>query len=185
MSRARKGMSKDPEPDRHFETELRQGAGREWLEEAAEDEHLSEILRRRRLDLQGRLRETASRGDRIRAETSGQTFAGVVASVGSDFATIARTEDIVDVVSTHAVWTIETSHTGGTGQAGDVLTFRARLMEIAEGGAQVRLVTSGGPALVGSIDLVATDHIEVSQDSNRLVIPLDLIDAVISSNREF
>lgn len=178
-------MNTGPGSDPHFETELRQGAGREWLEEAAEDEHLTELLRRRRLDLQGRLGETASRGDRVRAETRGQTFAGLVRSVGSDFATVERTEDIVDIVSAHAVWTIEASHTGGTEQTGDVLTFRARLMEIADNGGQIRVVTTGGPALVGTIDVVATDHIEMSQDSNRLVIPLVLIDAVIRSNREF
>ena len=62
-------------PDREVESHLRQGAGREWLEEAAEDEQLTELLRRRRLDLSGRVLELVHRGGRVRAvEVNGRTI---------------------------------------------------------------------------------------------------------------
>lgn len=185
MSRARKSVSQESDPDRHLGSELRQGAGREWVEEAAEDEQLTELLRRRRLDVADRLREASSRGDRVRAETAGQTFAGPIGSIGADFARIDRPEDRVDVVLAQAVWTVEPSPSGGSEQSGSNITFMARLREIADGGGQVRVVTSSGTALVGTIEVVARDHIEMAQDSNRVVIPLGMITALVSSTREF
>jgi hypothetical protein len=59
------------------------------------------------------------------------------------------------------------------------LSFRARLAEIASSGAQVRLVVADGRAVVGSVEVVATDHVEVSQDGNVVVMPIRLIGAVI------
>jgi hypothetical protein len=59
------------------------------------------------------------------------------------------------------------------------LSFRARLAEIASSGAQVRLVVADGRAIVGSVEVVAIDHVQVSQDGNVVVMPIRLIGAVI------
>jgi hypothetical protein len=174
-------MSDGPSRDPEIETELRQGAGREWAEEAAEDEQLTELLRRRRLDLGSRMLEVVHRGERVRAEIGSQTFAGLLTVTGSDFATVARSDDEVDVVLDHAVWTIEPSQSGGAEQSGVSLSFKGRLAEISSQAAMVRIVTNDGRAVVGVIDVVATDHVEVAQDGNRVVIPIPMISAVIRS----
>jgi hypothetical protein len=172
-------------PDRDVESDLRQGAGREWLEEAAEDEKLTELLRRRRLDLAGRVLELVHRGERVRAETGAHTFSGQVMYAGADFATIDRGDDIVEVVLDAAVWTVERSESGGNEQSGDPLTFRARLAEIASNPESVRILVVDGRAIVGSIEVVATDHVEVSQDGNTIIVPIRLIVAVVRSTARF
>ena len=178
MSRARKNMKDRPEQE--IEAQLRHGpAGREWVEEAAEDEKLTELLRRRRLDLGGRILELVHRGERARAETGGQTFSGRVIYAGADFATLDRGEDLVEVVIAAAIWAVEPATAGGREQSGPPLTFRARLAEMAASGAQVRLIVSDGRAIVGPIEVVATDHLEVHQDGNVMVVPIDMIVAVI------
>ena len=172
-------------PDRDVESHLRQGAGREWLQEAAEDEQLTELLRRRRLDLSGRVLELVHRGERVRAETGAHTFSGRVVYAGADFASIDRGDDVVEVVLDSAVWTVERSETGGNEQSGDKLTFRARLAEIAATVEPVRIVVFDGRAIVGSVDVVATDHIELTQDRNTIVIPIRQVVAVIRSTSRF
>jgi hypothetical protein len=171
--------------DREIEEHLRQGAGREWKEEAAEDEQLTELLRRRRLTLGERALELVHRGERVRAETGTQTFSGHVVHAGSDFATVDRGEDLVEVVLDAAVWTIERSAEGGREQSGEALSFKGRLAEIASNSESVRLVVVDGRALVGHIEVVAADHVEMSQDGNTVVVPIRLIVAVIRSNARF
>lgn len=169
-------------PDRDVEDHLRQGVGREWIEEAAEDEKLTELLRRRRLDLGGRALELVHRGERVRAETQGQTFSGRVTYAGSDFATLDRGEDLVEVVLEAAIWTVEPVGTGGREQSGTPLSFRARMAELASLGEQIRVVVTDGRAIVGILGVVATDHIEISQDGNVMVIPIHLIVAIVRPN---
>jgi hypothetical protein len=172
-------------PDREIEEHLRQGAGREWKEEAAEDEQLTELMRRRRLTLGERAVELVHRGERVRAETGTQTFSGHVVYAGSDFATIDRGEDLVEVVLDAAVWNIERSAEGGREQSGDALSLKARLAEIASNSESVRMVVVDGRALVGRIEVVASDYVEMSQDGNTVVVPVPLIAAVIRSNARF
>jgi hypothetical protein len=176
-------MEQTPDPD--IESHLRQGAGREWLEDAAEDEKLTELLRRRKLDLSGRVLELVHRGERVRAETGVHTFAGSVAYAGADFASIDRGDDLVEVVLDSAVWTVERSASGGNEQSGEPLTFRARLAEIAAASESVRLVVVDGRAIVGSIEVVATDHVELTQDDNTIVVPSRQIVAVIRATSRF
>ena len=172
--------------DREMEEHLRQGAGREWIEEAAEDEQLTELLRRRRMSLGERALELVHRGQRIRAETGSQTFTGQVVYAGSDFATVDRGDDLVEVALEAATWVIESSvATGGIEQSGEPLSFKGRLAEVASSLQQVRVIVTDGRALIGSIDVVATDHIEMAQDGNTLIVPITQIAAVIRSNARF
>gem|GEM_PF-1173218 len=183
MSRARKG--RNHVSDREIEEQLRQGAGREWIEEAAEDEQLTELLRRRRLNLSERALELVHRGERVRAETGSQTFTGRVIYAGSDFATVDRGDDHVDVVLDAATWVVEPSTSGGLEQGGEPLSFRGRLAETASGPGAVRMIVADGRALIGSIEVVATDHIEMTQDGNKLVVPIRQIVAVIRPTARF
>jgi hypothetical protein len=171
--------------DREMEEHLRQGAGREWIEEAAEDEQLTELLRRRRMSLGDRALELVHRGQRVRAETGTQTFTGQLVYAGSDFATVDRGDDLVDVVLVAATWVVEAGITGGLDQSGEPLSFKGRLAEVASTTQQVRVIVSDGRALIGSIEVVATDHVEMSQDGNTLVVPMAQVAAVIRSNARF
>jgi hypothetical protein len=149
------------------------------MEEAAEDEQLTELLRRRRLDLSGRMLELVHRGERVRAETGAQTFSGRVVYAGADFASIDRGDDRVEVALDSAVWIVERGESSGSEQSGNKLTFRARLAEIAAATESVRIFVIDGRAIVGSIDVVATDHVEVLQDSSTIVVPIRQIVAVV------
>ena len=172
-------------PDPEIEAHLRQGAGREWLEEAAEDEQLSELMRRRRLVLGDRARELVNRGQRARAEVGSQTFSGHLAYAGSDFATLDRGEDLVEVVLDAAVWTVEHGESGGQEQSGEPLSFKARLAEMAAAPAPVRVILADGRVIMGSVELTAADHVEMTQDGNTILIPIRLIVAVIRPNARF
>lgn len=169
-------------PDPELADHLRQGAGRELREEAAEDERLTELLRRRRLDLGGRLLESVHRGERVRAETGSHNFAGLLVYAGADFATVQRADDVVEVVLAAAVWTVESSPTGGVDQTGEPLTFRARLAEIASTPETVIVALREGRNIVGSIDVVTGDHLDIDQDGSTVLVPLALVTAVIRSS---
>ncbi len=164
---------------------LRQGAGRELRAEAAEDEQLTELLRRRRLDLSGRAAELVVRGSRARFETAAQTFSGHVVYAGSDFATIDRGDDLVEVLYDAATWVVEPGSSQGREQTGEPLSIKARLAEIAANVEPVRVIVMDGRALIGAIDVVATDHLEITQDGNTLIVPLRQICALVRPNARF
>jgi hypothetical protein len=172
-------------PDREIEEHLRQGPGREWREEAAEDEQLTELHRRRRLGLGERMVELVNQGARVRAETAAQTFSGHVVYAGSDFATVDRGDDLVEVVLDAATWVVDAGQSAGREQGGEPLTLKARLSEIAANSESVRVIVGDGRALIGVIELVATDHIEMSQDGSTLIIPLRQISALVRPSARF
>lgn len=179
MSRARNRMTEERENGGYLESELRQGAGREWAEEAAEDEHLSELMRLRRMDLGAKAQELVDQGRRVRVETGPQTFAGAVTFAGSDYAVVARADDVVAVKLDAATWTVEQIEATEQAQPGGAETLTAHLAELSSTGETVRLIVSDGRALVGSISVVATDHLEVDQGGPPVVVPLRMLLAVI------
>lgn len=185
VSRARKGMEKERETHQNLESELRQEAGREWAEEAAEDEHLTELMRRRRLNLGDAAREMVDRGQRVRVETGAQTFAGEVVFAGADYAIVERADDVVSIRLDAAIWTIEQIEVGGHEQSGGAATMKAHLTDIASTDESVRLIVGDGRALIGSIDLVAADYLEVNQDSLSVVVPFAQLVAVIRPRARF
>ena len=180
MSRARKDMDEQQNPDPELESVLRE-AGRGMIEEAAEDERLTELLRRRRLELSDLALEWVHRGQRVRAEAGTQTFAGQVVFAGTDYVTIERVEDQVAVRMDRATWTLEPDHGEGREQTGAATSLKAWLSELADSGEMVRLVVAEGRALVGSVAVVAADQVEVRQDHLVVLVPADLILAVITS----
>lgn len=173
-------MDEQQNPDPELESVLRD-AGREMIEEAAEDERLTELLRRRRMEMSDLALEWVHRGTRVRAEAGTQTFSGQVVFAGTDYVTIERVEDQVALRLDRATWTLEPDHGKGHEQTGPATSLKARLSEWAATGETVRLTVAEGRALVGSITVVAADQVEVQQDHLTVVVPIDLILAVITS----
>ena len=173
-------MSEQENPDPELESVLRE-AGREMIEEAAEDERLTELLRRRRMEMSDLALEWVHRGQRVRAEAGTQTFTGQVVFAGTDYVTIDRGEDQVAVRLDRAIWTLEPDPGEGHEQTGPATSLKARLTELAATGEALRLFVAEGRALVGSVVVVAADQIEFQQDHLTVLVPTDLILAVITS----
>jgi hypothetical protein len=173
-------MNEQQNPDPELESVLRE-AGREMIEEAAEDERLTELLRRRRQGMADLALEWVHRGQRVRAESGTQTFSGQVVFAGTDYVTIERVEDQVALRLDRATWTMEPEHGVGIEQCGDATSLKARLAELAASGETVRLVVAEGRALVGSVAVVAADQVEIRQDHLTVLVPVDLILAVITT----
>ncbi len=179
MSRARKDMDERENPDPELESVLRE-AGREMIAEAAEDERLTELLRRRRQTLADLALEWVHRGQRVRAELGAQNFTGQVVYAGSDYVTLERAEDQVAIPFHRATWTLEPDGNAGTEQLAGVTSLKARLSELEATGETIRVLVGDGRALVGSVAVVASDQIEIRQDHLRVMVPLELIIAVVT-----
>ena len=172
-------MDEQSNPDPELESVLRE-AGREMIAEAAEDERLTELLRRRRQTLSELALEWVHRGQRVRAELGAQTFTGQVVYAGTDYLTLERSEDQVAIPLQRATWTLEPDGTAGTEQLAGATSLKARLSELEATGETIRVLVGDGRALVGSVAVVASDQIEVRQDHLRVMVPVDLIAAVVT-----
>ncbi len=182
MSRARKDMNEGEQPDPDLAAQLRQSAGREWSEEAAEDERLTELLRRRRLELKDLMAELVNRGDRVSVEFGGHSFSGAVAAAGEDFARIMGPGQVADVRLDRARWSVIVSGDPTDEPAGAVESFMALLREFEAGNEIVRLALPGGDMVIGTIVVVAPDHVEMADvDDRRLYVPVEMILATIRS----
>jgi hypothetical protein len=170
-------------PDPNLAAELRQRAGREWNEEAAEDERLTELHRRRRLTLGDMAKEMVNRGDRVSVEFGGHTFSGAVAGAGSDFATIAGPGQVLDIRLEAARWSVLVSDSSAGSRAAAPESFRALLHQHSTSEQVVRLALPGGDMVIGRLSVIAEDHVEVDDvDNRRLVVPMGLILAVVRSS---
>jgi hypothetical protein len=174
-------MENGPDPD--LAAELRQGAGMEWAAEAAEDERLTELGRRRRLTLQDVAKEMVNLGQRASLEFSGHTFSGAVVWAGEDFATIQGAGQLCDVKLEAATWSVipvtEPADTWNMGPE----SFRAVLFEHAESGVVLRLCFPAGELALGSVDVVAGDHVEFKDaDGRHLYVAINRILAIIRSS---
>lgn len=173
-------MDENNQPDPELGSELRQTAGKDWNEEAAEDERLTEIQRRRRLELADVVKEVASRGDRVTAQFGGHSFGGTVTSAGDDYATILGQGQIADVRLDAAVWSFASNPTPVETTPTAAGTFRALLHEYAANRERVRLALPDGDIALGGIDVVASDHVELKDpDGRRIYVPFEMILGVI------
>jgi hypothetical protein len=176
-------MDYGQQPDPDLASELRQRAGWELNEEAAEDERLTEIHRRRRLSLSDQAKELVNRGDRVSVEFGGHSFSGGVASAGEDYATIEGAGQIADIKLDEARWSVlHSEQPAETHQAG-AESFRALLHEHSASGQVVRLALPDGDMVIGKVAVVADDHVEMNDvDDRRLIVPTKLILAVVRSS---
>ncbi|HZI38594.1 MAG TPA: hypothetical protein VFF24_09835 [Acidimicrobiia bacterium] len=160
---------------------LRQSAGQEWREEAAADEHLTELQRRRAQTLADVAREAMHRGDRVTVEIAGMRLRHPVVAVGADYMVLDDDEGVVDVALAHATMTIDRRASGGVTGRPVATTLRARLAELEQAEAQVTVVTAGGGREEGSLELVAADHLVIDRAGGpRVYVPLGLVSLVFS-----
>jgi hypothetical protein len=172
-----------PHPDENLASELRQGAGREWAEEAAEDERLTELQRRRRMTLADQAKEMVSRGDRVSVDFSGHTFGGSVVAAGDDYVTIGGPGQDADIKLDEARWSVLPLDAPGPGGTTGPESFRAVLHEHSASQRTVRLALPNGDMVIGAIKVVAEDHVEVADvDQRRLIVPMKMILAVVRSS---
>jgi hypothetical protein len=175
-------MNSDSDPDPHLAAELRQGVGRELAEEAAEDERLTDLLRRRRLELADVVKDLAHRGGRVSVEFGGHSFSGLLAAAGIDYATIDRADQTADIRLDVATWSILPSDSPDDSKMGGAESFRALLHEYSAAETAVRLALPGGEIVIGAIAVVAVDHVEVRDvDGRQIYVPSTIILAVIRS----
>jgi len=170
-------------PDPDLASELRQGAGREWAEEAAEDERLTELQRKRGLTLADQAREMVNRGDRVSIEFGGHSFSGAVAVAGEDYVTIEGPGQTADIKLEEARWSVLPLDQPAEKRMGGPESFRALLHEHSASQRTVRVALPGGDMVIGSIAVVASDHLEIDDvDGRRLLVPLKLALALVRSS---
>lgn len=173
-------MDRDREPDPDLAAELRQSAGREWAEEAAEDERLTELQRRRRQTLAEVMKEMTQRGERVSAEFGGHSFSGTLVGGGDDYVTVKGPGQTADIRLATASWSALPTDEPAEGSPGRELSFRALLDEYAAAEAGIRLALPAGGFVMGQVMVVASDHLEFTDvDHRRLLIPLESVLAVI------
>lgn len=160
---------------------LRQGAGREWREEAAADEQLTELQRRRARTLADVAREAMHRGDRVTVEVAGLRLAHPVIAVGVDYLVLDDGDGVVDVALDRVTLGLERRSSGGASGKPAAATLRARLGELEQAGARVTVVTTGGERGEGLLEVVAADHLVVDGGGGkRTYIPLGVLALVFS-----
>lgn len=170
-------------PDPHLASELRQSAGREWTEEAAEDERLTEVHRRRKLTLADQAKELVNRGDRVSVEFGGHSFSGAVAWAGKDFVTINGPGQIADIKLDAARWSVLTTDHRAESDTSGAESFLALLHEHSASTHVARLTLPGGDMVIGRLEVVADDHVEMKDvDDRRLLIPMKMILGVVRSS---
>jgi len=175
-------MENETQPDPNLASELRQGAGREWSEEAAEDERLTELYRLRRLTLADQAKEMVNRGDRVSVEFGGHSFSGAVVTSGEDYITINGPGQAADIRLDAARWSVLPLDTPAPSGAPGPESFRALLHEHSASAHTVRLALPGGDMVIGALSVIAEDHVVVSDvDQRRLIVPMNLILAVVRS----
>lgn len=179
-------MENTIDPDEELTGFLRQGAGREMAEEAAEDEAQTEALRERRLDLATVVEDAAHRGDRATADTGDSVVSGPILAVGTDYLTIALPEQEADLRLDLAVWSFVPGQADQGPARRTGMSFLGRLKEYAASGARVRIEMTTGSPLMGVIKTVSQDHLRVEDPDGRLAyVPVDMVRAIIRSSAQF
>ena len=177
-------MQDPTNPSDELASHLRAGAGQEWREEAAEDERLTEVQRRRNLSMGDQAAAMVNQGLRVSVEFGGHSFGGAVAASGSDYATVNGPGQVADIRLERSRWSVlpVTGDPTDVPSAVTAESFTAILHGHAGDKTTVRLALPGGDMVIGTIDVVAKDHLEMSDvDNRRLIVPLSLVLAVIRS----
>lgn len=160
---------------------LRQGAGHEMRAEAEENENLTEVQRRRRQDLADVARAAMHRGDRLTLTVADLHLAHPVVSVGADYLVMESGDEVVDVRLDAAVINVEPRTAGGRSSHPESATFRARLAEHEYLADVTEVVTIGGRRVAGRIEVTATDHVVVTDDTGvATFVPITAVAVVVS-----
>ena len=170
-------MTWHPDDFEELGSELRRRMGAEIRDEAEEIEHLADLQRRRRSSLTDVAMAAMHRGDSVTIAIGERSWKGTLRAVGEDYLRLETDLVVVECPSLGVVVTTERSRTGGHSGKPASPTWRARLAEVAADEKTVRIVVAGSEDVMGRIEVVATDHLEVSGE-NPSYIPLGLVVAI-------
>lgn len=165
--------------DHEHDPEIAAGLRREWTEEAAEDEHLTELLRLRRRTIGDVVQDMAHRRVGARVRVDDRSFSGPVIWAGEDYATVRAPGQTIDVRFDACIWE-ETTAAGGDSDVARAESFAAILHELAASGERVETLLARGGSLMGRIDVVARDHVVVvDRDEQSVFVPRSVVVGVI------
>jgi hypothetical protein len=176
-------MTSSFDPDRDLASQLRQTAGREWVEEAAEDERLTEVMRQRGLTISQLFADMVHRGERVSVDFGGHNFSGALVSGGEDYATIEGSGQVADVKLVTGIWSLLIRGQPVETRSGSPETFKALMQQYVASKTRLRVALPDNQVAVGSIAVVAVDHIELlDADGRPIYIPDQSVLAVIRSS---
>jgi hypothetical protein len=172
-------MTWRPEEFDELAEELRRRVAAEFRNEAQEVERLVHLQRRRNAHLRDVATAAMHQGQGVTVQVLGDEWSGEVLSVGTDYLSLKTATQLLDArLDSIAIWLIPARQGGSVGKpASD--TFKARLTEF-EMSEELVTLRSRIPVIevTGVIEVVATDHIEVSCPE-RIYLPLDGVFAAI------
>jgi hypothetical protein len=166
-----------PEDFEELGSELRRRMGAEIRDEAEETERLADLQRRRRSSLGEVARNAMHRGDSVTVAVGQRSWKGILRAVGEDYLRLESGQIVLESPLGEVVVSTEPSRFGGQSGKPASATWRARLAEIAAEETTVHVLVRGSEDVVGRIEVVATDHLEVSAEYPTY-IPLRLVEAI-------
>ncbi|MEA1903038.1 MAG: hypothetical protein U9N56_05865 [Actinomycetota bacterium] len=176
-------MTTPDQPDPNLASELRATAGSEWAEEAAEDERMTEILRRRRLTMEELFKDMTHRGQRVSVEFGGHSFNGALIASGEDYAVILGPGQVAEVRFDSARWSaLPPTDAFEPVPASSPETFVGVLRSHESAETLIRLTLPGSDMVIGKIVTVGVDHVEFADaDQRQIYVPTELILGVVRS----
>lgn len=135
------------------------------------------------MNLSDQGKQMVNRGDRVSVEFGGHSFSGAVSAAGSDYATIDGPGQAADIRLDRARWSILPLDSPGDNRHAGHESFRAVLADHSAAERTIRLALPGSDMVIGVATVVADDHVEVADvDNRRLIVPMDMILAVVRSS---
>lgn len=174
-----------PEEFDDLAAELRRRVAAEFRSEAEEVELLVQLQRRRKAILRDVATTAMHQGHGVTVHCLESNWSGEVLAVGSDYLSLLTATHFIEARLDSIAIALSPSRKGGrTGRPASA-TFRARLTEFELTREEVTL-RCRSPLLEASgvIEVVATDHIEVSLPTGRCYLPLDGVVMAIRSRPE-
>ena len=175
-----KRMTWRPEEFESLAEELRRRVAADFRGEAEEVERLTQLQRRRKAFLRDIATAAMHQGQGIRLQGFGEEWVGELIAVGSDYLSLKTATQFLDArLDSIVIGLIPARQGGRTGKpASD--TFKARLAEFESTGEEVT-VRSRRPVIeaTGTIEVVASDHIEMRCPAERCFLPVDGVYFVI------
>ena len=173
----REKLTWQPEDFEELGSELRRRMGAEMRDEAEEIERLADLQRRRKDSLREVARAAMHRGDSVSIAIGERSWNGTLSAVGEDYLRLETSQLVIECPLVAAVVTVARSRSGGQSGRPASATWRARLAEIAAEEKTVQVLLRGSETVVGRIEVVAVDHLELSTD-DLTYIPLGLVVAI-------
>jgi len=178
-------MTWQPEEFDDLAEELRRRVAAEFRSEAEEVERLVELQRRRKAVLRDVANAAMHQGQGVTLRALGGEWIGELLAVGTDYLSLQTSTQLIDAKLDSIAIGLTPARQGGRSGKPASKTFRARLTEYELSGEEVTL-RCHLPHLevLGTIDVVAADHVEMRCPRERCYLPLDGVFLVIRPRLE-